>query len=58
MTEKKGFLERIFGKQDSCCCAPKIVPKTEVKKDADATSDSCCCCGPKSVPKPDDTKEP
>jgi hypothetical protein len=54
MTEKKGFLERIFGKQDSCCCGPKIVPKTEVKKDAD--SEPCCCCGPKIVPKPEDKK--
>jgi hypothetical protein len=29
MTEKKGFIERIFGKKEGscCCCGPKIVPK-------------------------------
>jgi hypothetical protein len=34
MAEKKGLLERIFGKKDSecCCCGPKIVPK-----------DKACC---------------
>jgi hypothetical protein len=57
MAEKKGFLERIFGRQDSCCCGPKIVPKTGVKKDPDATGEPCCCCGPKIVPKPEDKKE-
>jgi len=36
MTEKKGILEKIFGKQDSCCCCgTKIVPKTDAKKNAD-----------------------
>jgi hypothetical protein len=40
MTEKKGFLEKIFGKNNSCgcgpsCCGPRIVPKTDAKKDMD-----------------------
>jgi hypothetical protein len=40
MTGKKGFFEKIFGKNDSCgcgsnCCGPKIVPKPDAKKDMD-----------------------
>lgn len=36
MTEKKGLLDKIFGKQDSCCCCgPKIVPKANVQKKPD-----------------------
>lgn len=57
MTDKKGLLERIFGKQESCCCGPKIVPKTDAKKDTDEKSESCSCCGPKIVPKTDTKKE-
>ena len=45
MTEKKGFLEKIFGKNDSCCCGPgccgpKIVPKTDAKKNPDEKEES------------------
>ena len=60
MTEKKGFFAKIFGKQDSCCCGPKIVPKNDAKKTGDAKNESCgcSCCGPKIVPKTDaDTKK-
>lgn len=56
MAEKKGFFNRIFGKQDSCCCGPKIVPKTDAHKDADEI-ESCGCCGPKIVPKNGTKKE-
>jgi hypothetical protein len=57
MTEKKGFLEKIFGKQESCCCGPKIVPKADAKKATDEKSESCSCCGPKIVLKTDTKKE-
>lgn len=55
MTEKKGFLEKIFGKKESCCCGPKIVPKTDVKRNDEEKKESCgcSCCGPKIVPKTD-----
>jgi hypothetical protein len=29
LTGKKGFIAKIFGKQQSCRCGPKIVPKSE-----------------------------
>jgi len=57
MTEKKGFLEKIFGKQESCCCGPKIVPKTGAKKATDEKSESCSCCGPKIIQKTEEKKE-
>jgi len=57
MTEKKGFLEKIFGKQESCCCGPKIVPKTDAQKNTVETNEPCCCCGPKIVPKTDAQKD-
>jgi hypothetical protein len=45
MTEKKGLLEKIFGKQDSgcgggCCCGPKIVPKTDAQQKPDEKKES------------------
>jgi len=41
MSEKKGFLEKIFGNQESCCCCgPKIVPKTDATKNADEKKES------------------
>jgi hypothetical protein len=41
VTEKKGLLERIFGKQDSCCCcSPKIVPKPDAKKNTEEKNES------------------
>jgi len=40
MTEKKGFMEKIFGKKESCCCGPKIVPKTDTKKSTDEKKES------------------
>jgi len=57
MAEKKGFFEKIFGKQESCCCGPKIVPKTDAKKNADEKGESCGCRGPKIVPKTETKKE-
>jgi hypothetical protein len=55
MTEKKGLFASIFGNKDSCCCGPKIVPKTDVQKTDDKKTESCgcSCCGPKIVPKTD-----
>jgi len=41
MTEKKGLLNTIFGKQDSCCCCgPKIVPKADAQKKTDEQKES------------------
>jgi hypothetical protein len=40
MTEKKGFLEKIFGQQESCCCGQKIVPKTDTMKNTDERKES------------------
>jgi len=57
MTDKKGFLEKIFGKTESCCCGPKIVPKTDANKVTDEKSESCSCCGPKIIQKTDTKKE-
>jgi len=57
MTEKKGFLEKIFGKQESCCCGPKIVPKTDAMKDTDAAGESCSCCGPAIARKTEEKNE-
>jgi hypothetical protein len=44
MTEKKGFVERIFGKKDSgCCCGTKIVskpsPDTDTQKKGESKSE-------------------
>jgi hypothetical protein len=40
MAEKKGFLDKLFGKQSSCCCGPKIVPKTEKAKQSEEKKES------------------
>lgn len=45
MSEKKGFIARLFGKQeDSACCAVRIeeVPKTEMTPMPVAKKSACC----------------
>ncbi|HBO3715217.1 TPA: hypothetical protein P6N70_000647 [Pseudomonas aeruginosa] len=60
MSEKKGFIARLFGKQeDSACCAVRIeeMPKTEVPQ-MPVTKKSACCAVRIEEVKDDDVIQP
>jgi len=53
MSEKKGFIARLLGKQDeSDCCAVRIeeVPETEVARMPAAKKSACCAPRIEKVP--------
>ncbi|MDY1132359.1 hypothetical protein SOK09_18780 [Pseudomonas aeruginosa] len=61
MSEKKGFIARLFGKQeDSACCAVRIeeVPKTEVTPMPVAKKSACCAVRIEEVKDDDATQQP
>ncbi|WP_445373627.1 hypothetical protein ACSLVK_13415 [Photorhabdus tasmaniensis] len=44
MSEKKGFIARLFGQQkNSACCAMHIEKVTDQTKNISAVKDSDCC---------------
>ncbi|WP_323838255.1 hypothetical protein [Photorhabdus africana] len=44
MSEKKGFIARLFGKQEtSACCAMRIEAMTEEAQDISKEKNSDCC---------------
>ncbi|HIB3372630.1 TPA: hypothetical protein ACWV9G_003938 [Pseudomonas aeruginosa] len=60
MSEKKGFIARLFGKQeDSACCAVRIeeVPEMEAAKMPAAKKSACCAVRIEEV-KDDDATQP
>lgn len=61
MSEKKGFIARLFGKlEDSACCAVRIeeVPKTEMTPMPVAKKSACCAVRIEEVKDDDATQQP
>lgn len=61
MSEKKGFIARLLGKQDeSDCCAVRIeeVPETEMTPMPVAKKSACCAVRIEEVKDDDATQQP